>query len=666
MNTMKSGWIVEFLDRQKITSAIVLEDKGQRLKVLTEGNRELNVSAGRLSHASGSPRLDITIGRDSLVEILKQRVEKRNELASLVDVFELWETLNEENQWFSLETMTGLCFPNEQGGDQESAVIRALFKDRLYFKFKPERFFPNSLEQVEKISALIEGNEQREKLVDEGRRWLKTVLSNGASPSNEICQPEIIEILKDYYIFGKESGRYQMARSIVSAAGTDGESGIFKALVKAGVWDENVNLDFVRFNVPVDFPASLTDKALKSASQQGSLEKDLNRIDLTGLDTMTIDGQSTLDYDDAISLEDKGDYYLLGIHIADVAYYVKPGDPIDREALHRGSSIYTPDKKVPMLPKSFAEDICSLKKGRLKPCISTMVRIDKACNIIDWEVMASTIIVKRQLSYYDVNLSADTDPEVGVLCSIAEKFRTWRLNHQALQITLPEINVWINDKNEISVNRINRESPGRLLVSEIMIMANWIMGTFLVENRLPAVFRAQLEPKQRLYKGMDGSLFQNWMQRKRLSRFMLNSKAQPHSGLGLDVYVTATSPIRKYYDLLTQRQLRAALGCEEPLAAEEVDIIMQKLQEPMRTVSKIQFNRQRYWILKHLEGRRGEREEAIVMDHRKNNCTVLLPNYMIECPLPFSSGMTVNQEEMIRVTLQHIDARKNVFAVYMS
>ncbi len=188
------------------------------------------------------------------------------------------------------------------------------------------------------------------------------------------------------------------------------------------------------------------------------------RKDLTHLPLMTIDGQSTLDYDDAISFEDYGDSCCLGVHIVDVAHYVKKDDPIDREARLRASSIYMPDLKIPMLPPSLAEGFCSLKAGELRPAISLLIHLSKTLEIQDYEIVPSLIRVQRQLTYYDVNTVADTSREIASLCDIAAKFRQKRLADGAVQISLPDINVWIGDSGEISVNRINRESPGRMMV----------------------------------------------------------------------------------------------------------------------------------------------------------------------------------------------------------
>jgi exoribonuclease-2 len=436
-------------------------------------------------------------------------------------------------------------------------------------------------------------------------------------------------------------------------------------LVKLGIFEEDENIDLHRYEISTDFPESVLENAssLTGASQIALISD--NRKDLTSLPIVTIDGQGTLDYDDALSIEDFGEYLKLGVHIVDVGNFIKKGDAIDREARVRGSSIYMPDHKISMLPSSLAEGLCSLKADEVRPAISTMINMRPSGDIIDYEIIASQIKVKRQLTYYDVNLMADENEQMVMLRNIAEKFRKQRLDAGAVQITVPEINVWINDAGGVKVSKINRESPGRMLVSELMIMANWLMAKFLAKHNLPAIFRTQPEPRERLYKGGEGSLFQNWMQRKLISRFVLNHLPDWHSGLGLEAYVTATSPIRKYFDLVTQRQLRAALGLEEAYAAEDIDKIIQLLEIPMSQVGRVQFARHRYWLLKHLEKRVGDKEEAIVLYKKRNSYQILLPAYVIECELPISSSFELKPEDYIQVTIQHVSARKGTLSVFM-
>jgi exoribonuclease-2 len=452
---------------------------------------------------------------------------------------------------------------------------------------------------------------------------------------------------------------------MIHNSGVERTTGLFPLLVKLNVFDENENIDLLRYEIATEFSDTILQNAEHLATSGRDFRTDGVRQDLTSLSLMTIDGQSTLDFDDALSIEKVGDQFRLGIHIVDVAHFVRKGDAVDQEAFSRGSSIYMPDQKISMLPASLAEDTCSLKAGELRPAISTMVNLSPSLDIIDYEILPSLINIKHQLTYYDVNMAADQNREYMILREVAAKFRQMRIDAGAVQISVPEINVWLAEDRTITVNKINRESPGRMLVAELMILANWLTAKFLAENKLPAIFRSQPGPRERLYKGEGGTLFQNWMQRRFLSRFVLANHAEKHSGLGLDAYVTATSPIRKYFDLITQRQIRAVLGMEKPYTPEEIDEAIQLLELPMSNVARIQFNRHRYWLLKYLEQHIGRKEEAIVLGKRRNNYQILLSGYMIECDLPLSSGIELMPEDLIQVTIQNVKARKDQIVVYI-
>jgi exoribonuclease-2 len=661
---MESGSIVEFIDRQQIMCAVILEVKNSRLRLLTENNREVNLAAGRLLHTD-NVRLDLSMGRDKMVDALKGVASKRRELLNQVDIKDLWEVLNSEQAWIDLATMTELCFPESPCGDHESAVLRAVFDDRLYFKFNLDRFFPNSEEQVARLISQRQEEARRKRIIEAGGDWIVSLMNSTPLPDqlNGTDTAEFKSILKSYYLFGKESKDQALAKAMINRSKLDTSAELFPLLVKLDVFDENQNIDLLRFDIPTEFSSEIRSRADHLADTYKGLPDDGSRHDLTDLPLMTIDGQATQDFDDAISIEKIGDQFRLGIHIVDVGHFVRRGDIIDQEALARGSSIYMPDQKISMLPASLAEGLCSLKAGEIRPAISTMVNLSPSLDVIDVEVLPSLIKVQRQLTYYDVNLEADQNPDIMILRSIAEKFHQQRLDAGAVQITVPEINVWLADDRTITVNRINRESPGRMLVSEIMIMANWLMARFLAENKMPAVFRSQPGPRERLYKGDGGTVFQNWMQRRYLSRFVLGSKPEKHSGLGLDAYVTATSPIRKYYDLLTQRQIRAVLGMERPYSSDEIAQVLGLLELPMANVSRIQFGRNRYWLLKYLEQHIGRKEEAIVLMKRRNDYQILLSSYMTECDLPISSGFVLKPEDLIQVTIQNVSARKDLLQV---
>jgi exoribonuclease-2 len=564
--------------------------------------------------------------------------------------------------------MTGLCFPQYEDGDHEAAVVRAIFQDRFYFKFDHLRFFPLSKEKVDQIRAETEEAGRKNEIIERGKLWIKAILETEC-PSVSASEQIFVEMLKEYFLKEKESASYEIARSILKDCGIESHDAVFKFLVKLGVWNIDQNIDLMRMNIPVAFPEDVLSHAdeliVMSENSCNPDWRDSRRKDLTHLSIITIDGQSTFDFDDALSLEEMGEYIRLGVHIADVGQVIQKETSLDLEARRRGSSVYMPDGKIPMLPSTLAEDLCSLKFGKTRPAISIMIMLSLAGRILEYEIFPSVIRVQEQLTYQNANLVASENRRILLMHEIAKRFRKNRLDQGAVHITLPEINIRIEEDGKLTMNRTNRESPSRMLISEMMIMANWLMASFLGKNNLPAVFRSQPEPKERLFSG-NGSLFQNWMQRKFLSRFVLLSRPERHCGLGLDAYVTATSPIRKYYDLVTQRQIRSAFEMEVAYTTEEIERIITLLDEPMTNVITIQNRRSRYWLLKYIEKRIGQKEEAIILGKNRSGYQALIPEYMIECRLNAPSGFELKPEDVVRITFQHVDPRNDILNVFVA
>ncbi len=659
---MKPGIIVEYIDQQQIVCAVVVEFKNNRLTLVNEFDREVNQSVARIFFAQGELP-EFGSSREAIVAALKATSERRRNLTESIDLKELWELVNAENEWIDLKTLAEYRFPMPVTADQTSAMIRAVFANRLYFKFDHTRFFPNTPEQVEKILAQAEEEKRRKRLVEQGGRFIKSVLNDPVPTVPDEYAP-IPKILKSIYIYDKDSPHYALGKDMLTEAGISSSTVIFKLLVKLGAISEDENIDLYRMEIPRHFPDDVLRLAEGMNVHLSSISDLSNREDYTHVRVITIDGQNTTDFDDALSLERIGESFVLGIHISDVAHLIKRDDAIDRRAAARGASIYMADDKIPMLPPDISESAASLKQGEMRPAISVIVTLNRFFEIKDYEILATRIRVDRQLSYSEVNATANEDPDLDVLIKIAKAFREKRLSLGATHITLPEVNVFIDDSGEILISRVDRESPSRMMVAEMMIMANWMMAGFLARNNVPAIFRSQQEPKERLYRGESDSLFLNCLQRKYVNRAMISHKSAFHAGLGLDAYVTATSPIRRYHDLVTQRQIRAILGLEEPYSAADITRITQVLETPIANVGKIQFNRRKYWLLKYLENHIGAKTPGLVLERRKNSYTVLLTEYMLEYSLP-ASGLKLKPEDTLSLVIQHANARKDSFSVYM-
>lgn len=658
---METGTIVEYVDRREIICAVVLEQKNNKVRLLTEHNREVSHGEKRLAHIDGQ-RLDPRIGRDALVRKLHATGLRRRQFQNQIDVEALWDVLHTEATWIDLNTMAQFCFDGEISSDHTSAVMRAMFEDRLYFRFDIDRFFPNSPDQVARIAAQAAEEARKSHIIEDGSRWIRQAMES-ERPSVPPDKEEVVEILKSFYLFAKDSPHYKIGREILARSDLEPKDGPFQLLVKLGVWDENENLNLHRFGISDSFPPAVVKESEHLVRQDINVKPHMGRKDLTHLSTMTIDGQGTLDFDDAISIEPREEGHRLWIHIADVSHFLKKGSAVDEEAMARASSIYMPDRRIPMLPPSLAEGLCSLREGENRFAISIMADLDDSANVVAFNVFPSVIRVKRQLTYYNANLMVREDPELSIIYDLARKFRKIRLSGDALQIILPEMNVWIDDDGEISVTQINRESPGRFMVSECMILANWLAAGFFRDHGQPTIYRSQLPPRDRLIDKNGGSIYQNWMQRRFLSRVVLGVDPEPHAGLGLDTYVTLTSPLRKYLDLATQRQIKGLFGLEDLYSEEDLTFITQAVKESMSYITVLQQERTRYWILKYLEHLSGNREEALVIEKRRQKYVVLLTNYMIESFIPLNAAIDIKPQDTIMVKIEQVNARSDTLTV---
>ncbi|MCF6246813.1 MAG: RNB domain-containing ribonuclease [Desulfobacula sp.] len=656
------GTIVEYIDQHKIFSAVVLQEKKGKLKLLNENNREVNFSEKRLSHTS-QVCLDTTASRDSMVQNLKNLTQHRIKLAQTIDIKELWEILHEEAEEIDISAMTCFCFDPPLTSDHEAAVIRAFLKDRLYFKFNRMMFRPYTPEQIKGKKRQAKEAEKKEILIKNGLEWILSLINNKNEGSSKVDN-KTINILKNYFLFGTDSNTSHIAKAIIKQSPLNSVEQLFPLFVKSGVWNINENIDILAMQIPTTFSRDVLNQEDNLITSPINFLDDPKRKDLTDIPLITIDGQSTLDFDDAISLEKTDTGYTLGIHIIDVDAYIQSGDIIDLSARERASSIYMPDDKIPMLPSKLSEDLCSLKENEIRPGISTIIRMNRFFEIQDYEIVPSIIKVHTQMSYAEANLLNGKNDPITSLYKIATLLRDKRLKAGAIQITLPEVNIWLEENGEIGYAKIDRENPSRMLVSEMMIYANSLMAEFISYHKIPAVFRSQAAPKQRIFNGIETSLIKNFMQRKQLSRAIISTRPEMHSGLGVKAYVTATSPIRRYHDLLTQRQIKSVFGYYKPYSKNELDNILQSISIAVASTGRVQFGRKRYWILKYLESVKGKEFETMVIDKYRDFYTVLIKEFMLEAKLP-ASGLKFSNGDIVRATIQHADARRDQLSLFV-
>ncbi|HEO7416231.1 TPA: ribonuclease R [Streptococcus agalactiae] len=349
-----------------------------------------------------------------------------------------------------------------------------------------------------------------------------------------------------------------------------------------------------------EFPEDVIAEA--NAIPDAPTEKDLiGRVDLRQEVTFTIDGADAKDLDDAVHIKllDNG-HFELGVHIADVSYYVTEGSALNREALSRGTSVYVTDRVVPMLPERLSNGICSLNPNLDRLTQSCIMEIDQNGRVVNHQITQSVINTTYRMTYTAVNDIIAGDEEIcseyeSIVSSVQHMvtlhhtLEAMRTRRGALNFDTSEAKIMVNDKGmPVDIVILNRGIAERMIES-FMLAANETVAEHYARLKLPFIYRIHEEPKaEKLQKFIDyasvfgvqiqgtatkitQSALQDFMKKVQgqpgsevLSMMLLRSMQQArysehnhgHYGLAAEYYTHFTSPIRRYPDLLVHRMIR--------------------------------------------------------------------------------------------------------------
>ena len=663
------GSIVEFFENRQILCGVCTALKGNRLAILTEQNKEISLAQGRILHASSRP-MDLSLSRDEQVRRLQGATAARRDLMQFVNVEELWSLLESEEEGYDVRGLAEFVFTEALTDHHVAAVQRVLLHDRLYFQCKDGLFHARSPEKVEQRRVEMAREEEREARIESGAAWVHAVWNRrhrGGVPEEHLG---LIETLKSYCLFGQESPESAFVKELFKRAGIAPVPGsAFRLLVRLGVWKEDENLYLHEQNITPEFPEEVLREA-EALARTGLPERwdASTRRDLRELDTFTIDSALTRDHDDALSLRALEDgTYEVGIHIADVAEFVTPGEVLDREAEARASSIYLPDSRISMLPPVLSEDLCSLKSGEDRFALSFLLKVDAEGAVTEQEIVLSVIRIREQLTYEEVNERIDQDPALRTLFDLAVKARKRRIERGAIILPLPEIHVHVNPVGMIQMSRYEKESPSQIMVSEWMIAANAVAASFLAERGVPSVYRAQAECKPETDPvASEHAIFHVYRQRRLFARAEMETQPRPHCSLALSSYTMATSPIRRYTDLVVQRQIRhLLLGRENPYPEEDLQQLITRLAAVQSKIFLIQRKWTRYWLLKYMEQEDMQTLDALVLDQNDRFAHVLLPDLLMEANVPLPEKTPLQRGTMIRVKIERINPRDDILRIQL-
>ena len=661
---MTEGKLIEYIDKRQIVLSVCLKDKGSKLQLLNISSHEVSISPKRALLIS-SAVLNLSLSKVELLKKLKEIEKRRTDYMIKVPVQDLWELTYEEDARVTYEDLAKLSFGSSITDDHISALVRALFVDKIYFKMKDDWFVPNSPEKIEQIRKNKEATELREREINEGAGWLRDIINN-RRPEPPPLKERIVEIITQLALYGKDARNFKVGKEMFDRAGVRDINKARRLLVDMGIWSEDENLDLHRFDIRLGF----SEPALRETEtiiRQGIDCRE--REDLTYLSIFTIDGPYTKDFDDALSLEtiEHGGGYRLGVHVTDLASSINIDGPLDQEAFRRGSSIYLPANQIPLLPPTLSNDALSLVAGSERLAISLLADFDKEWNLESYRFLPTTVKVKKRLTYDEVNAACIDEPVFSALYQLSQTLRQKRVENGAMLIPLPDIHFAFNNNSDIRAILIEQDTPAKNIVAECMILYNWLAAKFALERNLPILYRSQEPPQERLSIDESNYIYYVFQQRRKLRPLFVDTVPQPHSGLGVDVYTNATSPLRRYMDLIVQRQIHSALTQKSFIYTEsEIKELGMLTQQALKNIDLMKRSQIRYWMLKYLEARKGHCLDAIVFQKLRYKYLLILTDFLLVADLPAVNDISLSPGEKIRVVIKKSDPWNDILVLELA
>lgn len=352
--------------------------------------------------------------------------------------------------------------------------------------------------------------------------------------------------------------------------------------------DASIDTDIViqEHQVRAEFPKQVLNEAHKVAQY----DMKSNRKDLTHLECITIDPVDAKDYDDAFSLtQDKKGNYHLGVHIADVSYFVTPGSQLDKEAYKRGNSTYFLDKVVPMLPSELSNDICSLKEGVERCCMSVLMTFSDTGKLKSYSIERTRIKSRKRFTYEEAfaiiqgKQKSPYSPLILRAIDLFKHLQKQKMDRGSIPLFLPEVRLNLDNEGQpMQVEEIEYDISHQL-IEEFMVKTNEVIAKHLDEKKKMGVYRIHERPDDR-----DTQEFYDFLRQmgytvpqkptpQELQKIFESARHSPqyeqmcvkyirsmklavyssdnagHFGLLLDNYTHFTSPIRRYADLVVHR-----------------------------------------------------------------------------------------------------------------
>jgi len=649
-----------------------VEADSTRVKIAIGRNKEARLPLARVMLTTGMK----AAGHEA-VENLTREAET---VASELDLTDLWDIVCDDRDALSLEDMAELYWSDEPTSAQRVGLLFHLDRNDLRFTTKGGEYTPRTREEV----AELETRRERTARHAEEAVALAECLSSGKLPEEITShQAHLLDQIRGLAVFGDDYTRAASAKKYLESitdVSRDPQRTAFLTLANAGHISRDEFLALEQAAIPIEFSDDVLAEA--SSLDVSSQFDDSHRRDLTSLDVITVDDEDTTDRDDGLSIEYveadidgvMTDAYRVGIHIADASSIVQPESALDKDADRRMATMYLPERKIWMLPPQVAADLGSLSPGERRLAVSLLATISKDAEVVSWEVTPSIIQSRAALSYdtVDARIADQNAPmhrELSSLRVLAKKIKAKRESTGTPNLDRDELSVKVSESGEITVNVLQRSNPARTMIAEFMIFYNAMLAEFCKKNELPAPYRSQKAPDlSDIVAQTPEGLLRWYLTVRKMGPATISTEPGAHAGLGVPAYIQASSPLRRYPDLVIQRQVSHFLKTGEKFYSdEEISSVAQRADMQIREISRMEFDREKYWFLKHLDAERRELErageesihEAYVLDNQPNRAGVM---DLVQFPFRVRAalGSEVKPGEVVKLRLHSVDLWRRV------
>ncbi|MEM7579207.1 MAG: ribonuclease R family protein [Cyanobacteria bacterium P01_A01_bin.80] len=591
-----------------------------------------------------------------------------------------WELLSEDSASATPEEMANLLFSQAEP-PQVYAAHCLLSDDKIYFKQKGDGYEPRSASAVAERKHQLEVEALKARGQQEFLQRVQQAL-DGEAVEWQKHDKHRLEALEKYAALLADVTRggvkydslaqaypppAQVLETMTMLERTATPQGAFGLLVDLGWWSPNENLFLRRSSVPVQFPTKVLDVAHERLNSPPP-DPDQNRLDLTHLKVYTVDDETTTEIDDGLSWEMLPDNReRLWVHIADPTRWLVPEDELDLDARKRGSTVYLPTGMIPMFPEILATGPMSLVQGEICCALSFGIILDETGGVEDYSIHASLIKPTYRLTYEDVDDILESgvreEPEIAALGKWAKKRRSWRFEQGAISINMPEATIKVKD-DEVNIDLLD-DSRSRQLVAEMMILAGEVAARYGKTHNIPLPFRGQpqpeLPPEEELLL-LPAGFVRSCAMRRCMPKSEMSISPLRHAGLGLETYTQATSPIRRYSDLLTHFQIKAHLrGDVLPFSADGLKEVMMSVTSITQEVVMVERQTNRYWALEYLRRHLDKAWDTTVLmwlREDSNLALILLEDLGLQLPMFFKRAVNLGEEILVKVI--HADPQKDV------